>query len=79
MPATTSVLSDLHHEIRGFGRPVLFISGMTGDAGHFTRAAERLADEFTTVTYDRRGNSRSVEPSAVRVGRLQRRPTTRRR
>jgi pimeloyl-ACP methyl ester carboxylesterase len=60
MPTTTSVLSDLHHEVCGTGPPVLFITGASGDAGHFARAAERLADEFTTVTYDRRGCSRSA-------------------
>lgn len=60
MPTTTSVLSDLHHEVRGAGPPVLFISGASGDAGHFARTAERLAAEFTTVAYDRRGSSRSA-------------------
>jgi pimeloyl-ACP methyl ester carboxylesterase len=51
---------DLYHEVRGDGPAVLLIPGATGDAGHFTRAAERLADEFTVITYDRRGNSRST-------------------
>ncbi len=60
MPTTASVLSDLHHELRGSGPPVLFISGASGDAGHFTRTAMRLADEFTTVAYDRRGCARSA-------------------
>jgi pimeloyl-ACP methyl ester carboxylesterase len=60
MPTPTSVLSDLHHEVLGSGPPVLFISGASGDAGHFARAAERLADDFTTVAYDRRGCSRSA-------------------
>jgi pimeloyl-ACP methyl ester carboxylesterase len=60
MPTRTRVLSDLHHEVRGSGPPVLFISGASGDAGHFTRVAEQLADEFTTVAYDRRGCSRSA-------------------
>jgi hypothetical protein len=60
MPTTTTVLSDLHHEVRGTGPPVIFITGASGDAEHFTRAAERLADEFTTLAYDRRGCSRSA-------------------
>jgi pimeloyl-ACP methyl ester carboxylesterase len=60
MPATTSVLSELHHEVRGSGPAILFITGASGDAGHFARAATRLADEFTTVAYDRRGCSRSA-------------------
>jgi pimeloyl-ACP methyl ester carboxylesterase len=60
MPTTTSVLSDLYRELRGSGPPVLFISGASGDAGHFAGAAARLADEFTVVAYDRRGCSRSA-------------------
>jgi pimeloyl-ACP methyl ester carboxylesterase len=60
MPTTTSVLSELHHEVRGSGPAVLFITGASGDAGHFAPTAERLADEFTVVCYDRRGCSRSA-------------------
>jgi pimeloyl-ACP methyl ester carboxylesterase len=52
--------SDLHHDVRGSGPPVLFISGASGDAGHFALTAGRLADEFTTVAYDRRGCARSA-------------------
>jgi len=52
----------LYYEKEGAGTPVLFIAGSTGDAGNFTRAADLLADEFTVVTYDRRGNSRSPRP-----------------
>jgi pimeloyl-ACP methyl ester carboxylesterase len=53
----------IYHEVRGSGGPpVLFIAGATGDAGHFQRVAELLADEFTCVTYDRRANSRSPRP-----------------
>ena len=58
---TTSALSDLHHEVIGSGPPVLFISGATGDAGHFTRTAAALADEYTAIAYDRRGCSRSAD------------------
>jgi alpha-beta hydrolase superfamily lysophospholipase len=36
--------------------------GATGDAGHFERLAKLLADGFTVVTYDRRGNGRSPRP-----------------
>ncbi len=52
----------LYYEMAGAGPPALFVAGSTGDAGNFTRAAELLADEFTVVTYDRRGNSRSPRP-----------------
>src|SRR5262245_43300549 len=53
----------LYYERQGKGPPVLFIAGSTGDAGNFTRTAGLLADEFTTVAYDRRGNSRSPRPA----------------
>jgi pimeloyl-ACP methyl ester carboxylesterase len=53
----------LYYEMCGAGPSVLFIAGSTGDAGNFTRTADLLADEFTVVTYDRRGNSRSERPA----------------
>jgi pimeloyl-ACP methyl ester carboxylesterase len=53
----------LYYERTGTGPSVLFIAGTTGDAGHFAEVAARLADEFTVVTYDRRGNSRSPRPA----------------
>jgi pimeloyl-ACP methyl ester carboxylesterase len=52
----------IYHEVRGSGPSVLFIAGATGDGGHLERVAELLSDEFTVVTYDRRGNSRSPRP-----------------
>src|ERR1051326_851137 len=55
--------TQLYHEARGTGPAVLFIAGATGDARHFERVAEELANEFTAVTYDRRGNSRSPRPA----------------
>lgn len=53
----------LYYEARGAGPAVLLIPGAFGDAGVFTQTADRLADEFTVVTYDRRGNSRSPRPA----------------
>jgi pimeloyl-ACP methyl ester carboxylesterase len=52
----------LYYEMHGAGPTVLCIAGTTGDAGHFAQIAARLANEFTVVTYDRRGNSRSPRP-----------------
>ena len=52
----------LYYEKQGTGQSLLFIAGSAGDAGNFTRVAALLADEFTVVTYDRRGNSRSERP-----------------
>jgi len=55
--------AELYYEKQGAGTAVLLIAGSTGDAGNFTRASDMLADEFTVVTYDRRGNSRSPRPA----------------
>jgi pimeloyl-ACP methyl ester carboxylesterase len=55
--------AELYHEVRGAGPPVLMIPGVLGDGGTFDRVAPLLADEFTVVTYDRRGNSRSPRPA----------------
>jgi pimeloyl-ACP methyl ester carboxylesterase len=54
--------AQLYYEMRGSGPSALFIPGATGDAGHFEPIAEMLSDEFTVLTYDRRGNSRSPRP-----------------
>ncbi|GAA1686593.1 alpha/beta fold hydrolase [Fodinicola feengrottensis] len=49
----------LYYEVRGSGPVLLMIPGGGGDAGYFGPIAAILADRFTVVTYDRRGNSRS--------------------
>jgi pimeloyl-ACP methyl ester carboxylesterase len=53
----------LYHEVCGSGPTVLLISGATGDAGDWGAVAPMLAQDFTVVTYDRRGCSRSPRPS----------------
>src|SRR4029453_9652587 len=55
--------TELYYEVHGSGSPLLFISGATGDAGHFTHVADALSDDFRVITYDRRGNSRSPRPA----------------
>jgi pimeloyl-ACP methyl ester carboxylesterase len=62
MPRVTVNGTELYHEVRGTGPPVLLIMGATGDGGHFDTLADLLADEFTVITYDRRGNGRSPVP-----------------
>lgn len=52
----------IYYEKRGRGPAVLFISGASGDAGHWTTVAGILADACTVITYDRRANSRSPRP-----------------
>src|SRR5437870_4353651 len=63
MPSIAVHGTDIYYELQGSGPPLLWISGATGDAGHFERVADLLSDEFTVVTYDRRGNSRSSAPA----------------
>ncbi|MFC4056567.1 alpha/beta fold hydrolase [Actinomadura syzygii] len=53
--------ASLHYEVRGSGsRPVaLLICGGIYDAAAYAGLAAQLAERYTVVTYDRRGNSRS--------------------
>ncbi|MEE2038080.1 alpha/beta hydrolase [Nocardiopsis sp. CT-R113] len=50
----------IHHEVRGSGPVLLMIPGGPQDAGVLAEIARLLADRYTTVTYDPRGNSRST-------------------
>jgi pimeloyl-ACP methyl ester carboxylesterase len=52
--------TDLYFERRGSGPPLLMIAGGGGDCGVYGPAAELLAETYTVLTYDRRGNSRSL-------------------
>jgi pimeloyl-ACP methyl ester carboxylesterase len=62
----------LHYEIRGTGTPLLLIPGGNGDAGFYEPFAKALAREFTVISYDRRGFSRSpIEGSVDDDHRLQ--------
>lgn len=51
--------ADLYFERRGSGPALLLIVGGGGDCGYYDGLAEVLAAEFTVLSYDRRGNSRS--------------------
>jgi pimeloyl-ACP methyl ester carboxylesterase len=62
MPTVDVNGTQLYYERKGAGAPLLLIMGATGDGGVFDRFADPLADEFTVVTYDRRGNGRSPRP-----------------
>jgi pimeloyl-ACP methyl ester carboxylesterase len=53
----------LYYELRGEGPTVLFISGATGDAGHWTEVGDTLVNEYSVLAYDRRANSRSPRPA----------------
>ena len=58
----------LYYELRGSGPPLVFVSQGGGDAGEWEQAAELFAEDFTTVTYDRRGCSRSPKPEGWSPG-----------
>jgi len=62
MPTVDVNGTELYHELRGAGPPLLLIMGATGDGGVFDRFADLLAEAFTVITYDRRGNGRSAPP-----------------
>lgn len=49
----------LYYEVRGSGPLLLLIPGGPQDAGVFAGLAQHLAADYTVVSYDPRGNSRS--------------------
>jgi pimeloyl-ACP methyl ester carboxylesterase len=64
--------ANLYYELRGSGPVLLLICGGVYDAAGYAGLAEQLADRYTVVTYDRRGNSRSpltgpVGPQRIEV------------
>jgi pimeloyl-ACP methyl ester carboxylesterase len=52
--------AQIYYEIYGSGPTLLMIPGGPADAAAFTTLARCLADRYTVVPYDPRGNSRSV-------------------
>lgn len=63
-PATARTVkapgATLYYEVRGSGPLLLMIPGGPTDAGVFAPLAEAMADRYTVVAYDPRGNSRST-------------------
>jgi pimeloyl-ACP methyl ester carboxylesterase len=51
--------ASLYYEVRGTGPMLLMIPGGPADADGFRPLAELMSPEYTVVTYDCRGNSRS--------------------
>jgi 3-oxoadipate enol-lactonase len=51
--------TQLYYEAVGSGIPVLFIHGMCGNADVWRKQVGLLSPRFHTVTYDRRGHTRS--------------------
>lgn len=64
--------ASIHYETRGQGPLLLIIPGGPQDAGVFDALASELADRYTVVAFDPRGNSRSRfegKPQALDVSR----------
>jgi pimeloyl-ACP methyl ester carboxylesterase len=51
--------ASLYYEVRGQGPALLLIPSGNGDGTPLVPLAETLSDEYTVITYDRRGFSRS--------------------
>lgn len=51
---------NLYYEVQGQGKPLLLIHGAVVDSGLYQEAARLLSPYYQVVTYDRRGNSRSI-------------------
>src|SRR6476620_5856844 len=61
----------LYYEVRGAGPTLLLICGGVYDAAGYAGLAGQLADRYTVVTYDRRGNSRSPLDSPPETQRIE--------
>jgi len=60
----------IYYEVRGAGPTLLMIPGGPLDAGVYADLSRHLADGYTVVAYDPRGNSRSTfdgEPEEQRL------------
>lgn len=61
MPEVVANGVRLHYEVAGNGPPLIFVHGMCGWGGVWSGQVARLSDEFTCVTYDRRGHGESAD------------------
>ncbi|MBV1854707.1 alpha/beta fold hydrolase [Catellatospora tritici] len=69
--ATLSVPgAELYYEVRGSGPLLLISQSGEGDAGRSVDLVDRLVADYTVVTYDRRGLSRSTLSDPARPGTL---------
>lgn len=61
----------IYFEVQGSGPTLMLIPGGPQDAGVFSDLASQLAHQFTVISYDPRGNSRSVVERELTVQRVE--------
>lgn len=59
---------NLYYEVEGSGKPLLLIHGVVVDSGLYQEAARLLRPYYQVITYDRRGNSRSLPVTRQEYG-----------
>src|SRR5690348_11186281 len=62
--------ASLYYEVRGSGPVLLLMPGGPADATTFRRMEDRLAADYTVVTYDPRGLSHSIEQEPLDDSRM---------
>lgn len=60
----------LYYRVTGEGTPLVLIAGGGGDGDRFLPLADRMADQYKVITYDRRANARSTmnHPDSFSIG-----------
>lgn len=62
MPLCSCQDIDIYYETRGYGWPLLFISGLSGGSWSWYEQVPFFSEHFLTITYDNRGAGRSTMP-----------------
>lgn len=52
----------LYYDVRGKGKPIILIHGLTANHGHFKKQTPELARHFKVITWDLRGHGDSEAP-----------------
>jgi pimeloyl-ACP methyl ester carboxylesterase len=69
MPHISIDEAELYYEVQGDGPPLVLVHGSWDSHAVWDQVAERLADRFRVISYDRRGHTRSRCPSGPRTRR----------
>ena len=51
--------ADLYYEVHGQGEPLLFVTGLGGNASFWTEQVPKFAPHYRVITFDHRGAGRS--------------------